>query len=90
MRNSSTSSSQPTTWSVGDHDLDLRGEICPFTFVRAKLALEPLPVGAQLRIVVDNLAASRNVPASLQQWGQRVHQVHEVLPGIWTIDVERA
>ncbi len=90
MTNSSTSLLPPTTWSVGDHDLDLRGEICPFTFVRAKLALEPLAVGTRLCIVVDNHAASRNVPASLLQWGQRVHQVREVRPGLWTIEVERA
>lgn len=90
MTNSSTSFLPPTAWSVGDHDLDLRGEICPFTFVRAKLAMEPLAVGAQLCIVVDNLPASRNVPSSLQQWGQIVHHVHEVMPGTWTIDVERA
>lgn len=77
-------------WSVGDQDLDLRGEICPFTFVRTKLALEPLPVGARLRVVVDNLPASHNVPVSLRQWGQVVHQVREVVPGLWTIDVERA
>ncbi len=90
MTNSSTSSSLPTTWSVGDHDLDLRGEICPFTFVRAKLALEPLAIGMRLCVVVDNRAASRNVPASLLQWGQRVHQVCEVMPGTWMIEVERA
>ena len=29
--------------------LDLRGEVCPYTFVRTKLALEELPPGAELR-----------------------------------------
>jgi tRNA 2-thiouridine synthesizing protein A len=58
--------------------LDLRGEVCPFTFVRTKLRLEELPVGAALRILVDHEPASRNVPRSLREWGQ---EVVEVAPG---------
>ena len=69
--------------------LDLRGEVCPFTFVRAKLRLEELAVGAPLRIVVDHEPASRNVPRSLREWGQTVVAVTAGADGTWTIEVIR-
>lgn len=59
-------------WSEGDALLDLSGEVCPFTFVRTKLALEELPLGARLRVVVDHPPAAINVPRSATAWGQRV------------------
>ena len=69
--------------------LDLRGEVCPFTFVRTKLRLEELSPGARLRIVVDHEPASRNVPRSLREWGQTVVSVDSSAPGTWTIEVVR-
>jgi tRNA 2-thiouridine synthesizing protein A len=69
--------------------LDLRGEVCPFTFVRTKLRLEELPSGARLRIVVDHEPASRNVPRSLREWGQTVVSVAAGASGTWTIEVVR-
>jgi tRNA 2-thiouridine synthesizing protein A len=72
--------------------LDLRGEVCPFTFVRTKLRLEELPSGARLRIVVDHEPASRNVPRSLREWGQTVVAVAagpDDASWTWTIDVVR-
>jgi TusA-related sulfurtransferase len=56
----------------GPLSIDLRGEVCPFTFVRTKLALEELPIGAVLRVIVDHEPASRNLPRSAAEWGQEV------------------
>jgi tRNA 2-thiouridine synthesizing protein A len=75
--------------STGSAELDLRGEVCPFTFIRSKLAMEQLPRGAVLRILIDHPAAAINVPRSLQQWGQRVVIVHDLGNGIWAIDAQR-
>ena len=52
--------------------LDLRGEVCPYTFVRTKLALEDLPDGAELEIWVDHRAAFDNVPRALREDGHTV------------------
>lgn len=86
MPPSPTSSSPPTASSPGD-ELDLSGEVCPFTFVRTKLALEALPVGAALRVIVDHPPAVDNVPRSVRAWGQEVTEVTEVAPGRWAIDI---
>jgi tRNA 2-thiouridine synthesizing protein A len=71
------------------HTLDLSGEVCPFTFVRTKLALEELPSGARLRVVVDHEPATRNVPKSVTEWGQKVLGVGPVGPGRWEIWIEK-
>jgi tRNA 2-thiouridine synthesizing protein A len=91
MTSSSPSSSQPTSSSPGEPDdvLDIVGEICPFTFVRTKLALEALPFGATLRVVVDHEPATRNIPRSATEWGQEVLGVTAIAEGRWAIDIRR-
>jgi len=81
---SSTASSPPPPSPSGDH-LDLSGEVCPYTFVRTRLALEALAVGARLEVEVDHAPAAVNVPRSAREWGQEVAAVDEVEPGRWRI-----
>ena len=73
MASSSSSSSPPIESSPGE--LDLSGEVCPFTFVRTRLALEALPLGARLRVLVDHEPAVKNIPRSAVAWGQEVTRV---------------
>jgi tRNA 2-thiouridine synthesizing protein A len=73
-------------WCEGEAFLDLRGEVCPFTFVRTKLEMEELPVGARLRVAVDNAQAAVNVPRSAAAWGQGVLGVVEG-DGVWLVDL---
>lgn len=72
-----------------DASLDLCGEICPFTFVRTKLALEALPIGAVLRVIADHEPAIRNIPRSAAEWGQEVIGVAGLAPGTWAIDLRK-
>jgi len=51
---------------------DLRGVACPMNFVKAKVALESLPVGAVLEILLDEGVPARNVPSSFREQGQEV------------------
>jgi tRNA 2-thiouridine synthesizing protein A len=90
MTKSSPSPSPPISSSPGDANvLDLAGEVCPFTFVRTKLALEELPFGATLRVVVDHEPAVRNIPRSATEWGQEVLGVAALAPGRWAIDLRK-
>ncbi len=52
--------------------LDLAGVVCPYTFVRTKLRLEELPLGAELHVLVDHAPAAENVPRSLRAEGHEV------------------
>ena len=56
-------------------ELDLSGEVCPYTFLRAKLRLEELPLGAELHVLVDHPPAAENVPRALRGEGQEVVSV---------------
>jgi TusA-related sulfurtransferase len=85
MTTSSPTSSEPLASPSGE--LDLRGEVCPYTFVRTRLALEALPLGSRLRIRVDHEPARRNVPRSATEWGQEVVSVTEDDTGTWLIEI---
>ena len=84
---SSSSSSLPHDASSPGDTLDLRGEVCPFTFVRTKLALEALPIGARLRVIVDHEPAVRNIPRSAKEWGQDVAGTEALADGTWAIEL---
>lgn len=70
---------------VATRELDLRGEVCPYTFVRTKLALEEMPLGACLHVTVDHEPATRSVPKSAREWGQEVVSVDPGDRGQWRI-----
>ncbi len=71
-------------------ELDLRGDICPITFVKSKLALEEMETGALLRVIVDYLPSVKNVPASMENEGHLVLSVRELQEGLWEILVKKA
>ncbi|MBZ0253790.1 MAG: sulfurtransferase TusA family protein [Candidatus Methylomirabilis sp.] len=66
---------------------DLRGEVCPYTFVKAKLALEEMEHGEMLAILVDHDKATVNVPRSFEREGHEVAEVRGVGPGVWEIRI---
>lgn len=47
--------------------IDIRGEMCPMTFVYTKLALEGLEKGDILEVILDFPAAIKNVPDSCKR-----------------------
>lgn len=73
-----------------DSELDLRGEVCPYTFVKSKLALEELEVGQVLRVTVDNSESASNVPKSLSLEGHEVISLDREGKGRWQITVRNA
>ena len=49
------------------HKLDIRGKICPMTFVYTKLQLEKMNAGEVLEVTLDFPAAVKNVPDSCKR-----------------------
>lgn len=68
--------------------LDLSGEVCPYTLVKALLVLESLEPGDSVDITVDYPPASSNVPRSLVLYGHEVVSVSVEGPA-WTIVVRK-
>ncbi|GJL53592.1 MAG: hypothetical protein NPIRA02_07240 [Nitrospirales bacterium] len=58
-----------------EEELDLRGVICPYNFVKTKLKLEDMNPGTVLAVLLDDGDPIRNVPQSVQNEGHTVlHQ----------------
>ena len=57
---------------VADAELDLRGVICPYNFVKTKLKLETMESGQVLAVMLDDGEPIRNVPRSVADDGHMV------------------
>jgi tRNA 2-thiouridine synthesizing protein A len=53
-------------------ELDLRGVICPYNFVKTKLKLETMEAGQILAVILDDGDPIRNVPRSVADDGHLV------------------
>ncbi|MBI3328902.1 MAG: sulfurtransferase TusA family protein [Nitrospinae bacterium] len=73
-----------------DKELNLRGEVCPYTFVKSKLALEVMQAGQVLQVIVDNDESASNVPRSMQNEGHDVLGVVRLTDKDWQITVCKA
>lgn len=55
-----------------DSVLDITRETCPMTFVRVRLALDRLPPGAVLEVLLKGEEPERNVPRTAVEQGHTV------------------
>ncbi len=72
-----------------DQEIDLRGEICPYTFVKSKLVLEEMEAGQVLRVIVDYPPAAENVPRSVAMQGDEILEVRQINPTEWAITIRK-
>jgi tRNA 2-thiouridine synthesizing protein A len=71
-------------------ELDLRGEVCPFTFLKTTLKLDELDSGDMLVATYNNEPAISNVPRSLKSEGNKIISIEEIKSGLWNITIEKA
>ncbi|MDA8089991.1 MAG: sulfurtransferase TusA family protein [Nitrospiraceae bacterium] len=69
--------------------LDIRGLVCPYTFVKAKLAIEDMEMGGLLEILLDYPEAVHNIPKSMQDHGHKVLKVEQTGIKEWIIVVRK-
>lgn len=72
-----------------DKKIDIRGEFCPYTFVKSKLAIEELDSGQVLEVIVDHAPATENVPRSMENEGHKVLEVREIGESTWRILIQK-
>ncbi len=65
-QNEATATRQP------DAELDLRGVICPYNFVKTKLKLETMEDGQTLSVLLDDGDPIQNVPQSVRNEGHEI------------------
>ena len=72
-----------------DARIDITAEVCPMTFVRTKIALERLPVGAVLEVRLRGDEPLRNVPESARDAGHTVLGLELLDDGTWRLLLRR-
>jgi TusA-related sulfurtransferase len=73
-----------------DRELDLRGEVCPFTFVKSKLIIEQMNTGEVLKIILDYKPSVENVPKSMKEEYQEVLGVKQIGDNLWEVYIRKA
>jgi len=81
---------QPSTADdlKADEELDLRGVICPYNFVKTKLKLETMEPGQVLAVILDAGDPIRNVPRSVSDDGHAVLK-QEALPHAYRVMIRK-
>lgn len=72
-----------------DKTINLKGEVCPFPWVKSKKALAKMQLGQALEIIVDHAPAMKNIPHDFKEEGQNVISVEQVKELEWQIIVKR-
>lgn len=60
-----------------DKSIDLKCQVCPYTMVKSKLAMETLKKGQILEIILDHKPAVINVTDSLKELGHQLLEIKE-------------
>ena len=72
-----------------DKSINIKGLVCPYTFVKSKLAIESMEVGQILEILLDSEEASRNIPKSMEDHGQKVLKVEKINDTDWILQIKK-
>jgi tRNA 2-thiouridine synthesizing protein A len=72
-----------------DKSINIKGLGCPYTFVKAKLAIESMEVGEVLEILLDYEEASRSIPKSMEDHGQKVLRVEKINDTDWKLLIRK-
>ena len=71
-----------------DYFIDITRDVCPFTFVKTKLLLERMPVGAIATVRLKGELPLDNVPRSLRAHGHEIISLVSETPGIAGADTD--
>ena len=74
---------------VPDKRINIKGLVCPYTFVKAKLAIESMDVNQTLEILLDYEEASRSIPKSMEDHGQKVLKVEKINDTDWILLIRK-
>lgn len=73
-----------------DHEIDISGDVCPYTFVKSKLKIESMNPGEVLRIVTDHEPATKNVPRSMENEGHEIlSPPHKIGDHVWEFFIKK-
>ena len=72
-----------------DKTINIKGLVCPYTFVKSKIAIEGMEVGQVLEIILDYPEAAKSIPKSMEDHGQRVLDVRKINDTDWVLFIRK-
>lgn len=72
-----------------DRKINIKGLVCPYTFVKSKLAVEDMEVGEVIEILLDYEEAARSIPKSMEDHGQKVLKVEKINDTDWVLVIKK-
>ena len=72
-----------------DKNLDIRGEVCPYTLVKSKLAVEDVEVGQVVEILLDYPEAVTSIPKAMENYGNKVLKIEKISASEWKILIRK-
>ena len=75
---------------IPDKRINIKGLVCPYTFVKAKLAIESMEIGQILEILLDYDEAAKSIPKSMEDHGQMVLKVEKINDTDWILQIRKA
>lgn len=72
-----------------DKSINIKGLICPYTFVKAKLAIEDMEADQVLEILLDYEEASRSIPKSMEDHGHKVLKIEKINDTDWILRIKK-
>ncbi len=70
------------------NEIDLRGELCPYTLIYTKKKIDELEPGAALLVLIDNEDATQTIPAWAEQAGHKLLELKPYTNG-WRIMLQK-
>lgn len=74
---------------TADKKVDIRGLVCPYTFVKAKLAIESMELGQVLEIILDYEEAVQSIPKSMEEHGQTLLKTERMNDSDWLLLIRK-
>lgn len=74
---------------TADKKINIKGLVCPYTFVKSKIAIEDMEIGEILEILLDYEEASRSIPKSMEDLGHKVLKVEKVNDNDWILVIRK-
>lgn len=74
---------------TADKKINIKGLVCPYTFVKSKIAIENMEVGQVLEILLDYEEASRSIPKSMEDHGHKVLKVEKINDTDWVLVIRK-
>lgn len=69
--------------------LNIKGEVCPYTLVKSKLAIEDIEVGQVLEILLDYPEAAKSIPKAMLNYGHTVLRAEKINSTDWVIQIKK-